>query len=283
MQQNFRKLNTTLASQVGLMGLPNSMLPDVIFTIAPIQYACYNATDKKEKEIPAMRYNAETIASFIDAAVLAPQLSFDEARAQTLQAIEAKCKTVCVRPCSLDMTTELCRGTETKVSVVLGFPHGDQTTETKVAEARDTMRRRPFEVDMVGNIGLVRSGAMEVYESEVRAVAEAVHDGGARLKVILEISQLTSEQIAEATRACIRAGADFVKTSTGFTGGGATIEAVQTMLAAADGKIEVKASGGIRSYEEAVGFIEMGCTRLGVGVGSLKAILSGGGLAGEGY
>ena len=136
---------------------------------------------------------------------------------------------------------------------------------------------------MVGNICMVRSGAMEAYETEVRAVADVVHGSGARLKVILETSQLTREQIAEATRACIRAGADFVKTSTGFTGGGATIEAVQTMLDAADGKIEVKASGGIRSYEAAVRFIEMGCTRLGVGVGSLDAILFGGGVAGEGY
>ena len=230
-----------------------------------------------------MQYSAKKIASLIDAAVLAPQLSDEEARAQTMQAIDAKCLTVCVRPCSLDMTTELCAGTKTKVSVVLGFPHGDQTTETKVAEARDTMQWRPFEVDMVGNIGMIRSGAMAAYESEVRAVAEVVHGGGARLKVILETSQLSSEQIAEATRACIRAGADFVKTSTGFTGGGATTEAVETMLAVADGNIEVKASGGIRSYEDAVRFIEMGCTRLGVGVGSLGAILSGGGLSGEGY
>jgi len=230
-----------------------------------------------------MRYGAETIALFIDAAVLAPQLSDEEARAQTLLAIEAKCKTVCVRPCSLSIAIELCCGTETKASVVLGFPHGDQTTETKVAEARDTMRRRPFEVDMVGNIGMIRSGAMEAYESEVRAVAEAVHGGGARLKVILETSQLTVEQITEATRACVRAGADFVKTSTGFTGGGATEEAVRAMLAAADRKIEVKASGGIRNYETAVRFLEMGCTRLGVGVGSLDAILAGSGVTGSGY
>lgn len=230
-----------------------------------------------------MQYSAETMASFIDAAVLAPQLSDDEARAQMIAAIEAKCKTVCVRPCSLPMAVALCQNTKTKASVVLGFPHGDQTTATKVFEARDTMQLRPVEVDMVGNIGMIRSGAMEAYEAEVRAVAEVVHEGGARLKVIFEISQLTIEQLKEATRACIRAGADFVKTSTGFTGGGATEEAVRAMLSEADGKIEVKASGGIRSYETAARFLQMGCTRLGVGTGGLSAILSGGGLAGEGY
>jgi len=228
-------------------------------------------------------YSAETIASFIDAAVLAPQLSDEEARTQMRLAIDAKCKTVCVRPCSLDMAIELCRGTETKASVVLGFPHGDQTTAAKVSEARDTMLRRPSEVDMVGNIGMIRSGNMEAYEAEVRAVAEVVQYGGARLKVILETSQLTVAQIVEATYACVRAGADFVKTSTGFTGGGATEKAVGAMLSAANGRIEVKASGGIRSYETAVRFLKMGCTRLGVGVGSLQAILSGSEITGEGY
>lgn len=230
-----------------------------------------------------MKYSAETIASYIDAAVLSPQLSDEEARAQMQLAIDAKCKTVCVSPCWLDMAIELCHGTETKASVVLGFPHGNQTSATKVSEARDTMLRSPIEVDMVGNIGLIRSGAMKEYESEVRAVAEVIHDGGARLKVIFETSQLTVEQIAEATHACVRAGADFVKTSTGFTGGGATEEAVRAMLHAADGRIEVKASGGIRNYETAVRYLEMGCTRLGVGAGSLKAILSGSGVVGEGY
>lgn len=230
-----------------------------------------------------MSTQRQNLAAYIDAAVLAPQLSDEEARVQTQMAIDAKCKTVCVRPCSLDMAVRMCADTDTKPSVVLGFPHGDQTTTVKVAEARNTMQLRPFEVDMVNNIGLLRSGRWNEYEAEIHAVGEVVHAGGARLKVILETSQLTREEIMEATRACIRAGADFVKTSTGYTGGGASEEAVAAMLEAAEGKIEVKASGGIRDAERAAMFLAMGCTRLGVGATSVPTIVAGEALEGEGY
>ncbi|MCL1964291.1 MAG: deoxyribose-phosphate aldolase [Firmicutes bacterium] len=223
------------------------------------------------------------LAEYIDAAVLAPHLTDEEARAQTQLAIDHRCKTVCVRPCSLATAAEMCAGQVTRPSVVLGFPHGDQTTAVKVAEAKDTMRFMPYEVDMVNNIGMVRGGDWAAYEAEIRAVAEVVHAGGARLKVILETSQLTTREILDATAACVRAGADFVKTSTGFTGEGATREAVEAMLEAGEGKIEVKASGGIRDAEKARMFIAMGCTRLGVGVASVPALAAGGGVAGEGY
>ncbi len=230
-----------------------------------------------------MPYDKNNLAAYIDAAVLAPQLSDSEAREQTQIAIDHRCKTVCVRPCSLEMAVKMCEGQVTRASVVLGFPHGDQTTAAKVAEARDTMRHGPFEVDMVGNIGMLRSGDLAGYEAEVRAVAEVVHAGGARLKVIFETSQLTREEIQSATRACVRAGADFVKTSTGFTGEGATKEAVAAMLEAAEGKIEVKASGGIRNAEKARMFLDMGATRLGVGVTSVPVLVAGGNAGGEGY
>jgi deoxyribose-phosphate aldolase len=230
-----------------------------------------------------MKQDKLNLAEYLDAAVLAPHLSDQEAREQTQIAIEHRCKTVCVRPCSLEMAVAMCEGQVTRPSVVLGFPHGDQTTAAKVAEAKDTMRLKPFEVDMVNNIGMIRSGNWAAYEAEIRGVAEVVHAGGARIKVILETSQLTQTEIMEATRVCIRAGADFVKTSTGFTGEGATEEAVGAMLEASDGKIEVKASGGIRDAKRACMFIAMGCTRLGVGVSSVPTLLAGGGMDGEGY
>ncbi len=230
-----------------------------------------------------MDTNKLNLAEYLDAAVLAPNLSDKEAREQTQIAIDNQCKTVCVRPCSLAMATEMCRGQVTRPSVVLGFPHGDQTTAVKVAEAVDTMRLFPYEVDMVNNIGMVRSGNWAAYEAEIRAVGEVVHAGGARLKVILETSQLTLDEIGDATRACIRAGADFVKTSTGFTGAGASEEAAMAMLAAAEGRIEVKASGGIRDADKARMFIAMGCTRLGVGVSSVPSLLAGGNIGGDGY
>ena len=230
-----------------------------------------------------MGHKPTQIAAAIDAAVLAPELSAAEARAQTQIAIDCGCKTVCVRPCSLADAVRQCEGTATRASVVLGFPHGAQTTAAKVAEARDTMLKKPVEVDMVGNIGMLRGGNFSAYEAEVRAVAEVVHAGGAGLKVILEISTLTRDEIVEATHACIRAGADFVKTSTGFTGGGATVEAVAAMLEAAEGKIQVKASGGIRDAKTAQMYLQMGVTRLGVGVSSVPAIVAGGSVGGDGY
>ena len=230
-----------------------------------------------------MNIESIQLADYIDAAVLAPQLSDEEARQQTQTAIDYKCKTVCVRPSSLETATQMCAGQVTQPSVVLGFPHGDQTTAVKVAEARDTMQHKPLEVDMVNNIGMVRSGRWDEYEAEIRAVTEVVHEGGAKLKVIFETSQLTREEIMEATRACIRAGADFVKTSTGFTGGGASEEAVMAMLEAADGKIEVKASGGIRDANKALMFLAMGVTRLGIGATSVPGIVAGAGVNGDGF
>ncbi len=227
--------------------------------------------------------NAKQLALTLDAAVLAPNLTPDEARAQIMTAIENECKTVCVRPCDLALAASLCKGQVTQASVVLGFPHGDQSTETKIAEAKDTMRHKPAEVDMVNNIGWARAGAWDLYEKEIAAIAQIVHAGGALLKVILETSQLTEDDIAGATRACVRAGADFVKTSTGFTGPGATVEAARVMLKAAEGRAQVKASGGIRNTEAALAYLEMGCTRLGVGVGSVTALLSGEALQGDGY
>lgn len=223
------------------------------------------------------------LAKYIDAAVLAPNLTRGEAQQQIQIAIDNRCKTVCVRPCDLQMAVDMCKDTETRASVVLGFPHGDQTTETKIAEACDTMRYKPFEVDMVGNIGEVRRGAFAAYEAEIAVIAQIVHLGGARLKVILETSQLTNDEITGAVEACVRAGADFVKTSTGFTGEGATEEAVMTMLAAAAGRIEVKASGGIRDADKAAMFLSMGATRLGVGVSSVPQLLAGEGVGGDGY
>jgi len=215
------------------------------------------------------------IASYFDSAILKPHYTPDDVAKEIKASIEGGSYSVCVRPCDLPLAVKMCEGTETKVSVVLGFPHGAQTTAVKVFEAKDSMQYHPVDVDMVNNIGWVRAGMWKEYEDEIRAVAEVVHAGGAKLKVIFETSQLTVDEITAATRACVRAGADFVKTSTGFTGGGASEEAVQAMLAASEGKIAVKASGGIRDIERAEMFVKMGCERLGVGSTSVPVIVAG--------
>lgn len=204
------------------------------------------------------------LAEYIDAAVLAPALSREEAGAQIRTAIDCGCKTVCVMPWLLELAAQMCQGHATRPSVVLGFPHGSQETAVKVFEARQLMRFHPAEVDMVNNIGLLRGGQWDLYEAEIRAVGEVVHAGGARLKVILETSQLTRDEIMDATRACIRAGADFVKTSTGYGTKGCTIQDLQLMRRSVSERVQVKGSGGIRDLDTVLSARAVGATRCGV-------------------
>jgi deoxyribose-phosphate aldolase len=130
---------------------------------------------------------------------------------------------------------------------------------------------------MVVNYGFIRSERWDLVERDIRAVSEVTRERAGLLKVILETSELTKEQITRATECAVAAQADYVKTSTGFAGGGATVEAVQAMLEAADGRIEVKASGGIRDLAQAKAYIDMGVTRLGVGYPAVPAICTGAG------
>ena len=136
---------------------------------------------------------------------------------------------------------------------------------------------------MVMNYGYAKGGDWAVVEQEIRGVVEEAHKKGVLVKVIFETSQLTLDEVRKATRVCIAAGADFVKTSTGFNGTGATVEAVQAMLEEAQGRIKVKPSGGIRDYKTAKMYVDMGAARLGTGFSSCKALCEGGKAEGEGY
>ena len=136
---------------------------------------------------------------------------------------------------------------------------------------------------MVMNYAAARSGDWETVEKEIRAVVEEAHAKNVGVKVIFETSQLNVEQIYKGTEVCIAAGADFVKTSTGFNGEGATVESVKAMVDAAKGRIKVKPSGGIRNFETAKMYVEMGADRLGVGFGSCKPICEGVGSSKEAY
>ena len=164
---------------------------------------------------------------------------------------------------------------------MLDFPYGYGGWEAKGATAEIYAKKGAAEIDMVMNYGAARGGAWDVVEKEIRAVVESAHKYGALVKVIFEISQLSLEQVAKATEVSIRAGADFVKTSTGFNGHGATPEAVQVMLDTAKGRCKVKPSGGIRDFATAKMYVEMGASRLGTGYTSCKPICDGEG-QGEG-
>lgn len=212
---------------------------------------------------------------YIDHAVLKPEMTLEEVRSAIQLGIDYKVKTVCVRPCDIDLAVKMCTGTDTGVSCVLAFPHGTVPSEIKRMEAEVYVQKGVDEIDMVVNYGYIRSKLWDMVEKDIRAVSEVTRPNNVILKVILETSQLTVEEIAKATECAINAGADFVKTSTGFYGEGATEKAVQTMLEAAGGRIQVKASGGIRTAEQARVFLDMGVSRIGNGFSSTPVICGG--------
>lgn len=215
------------------------------------------------------------ISRYFDAAVLKPNMSEQEVKAAIQLSIDCDSYSVCVRPCDIDLAVEMCKGTNTVVSCVLDFPHGDSTAEGKAALAEIYASKGVAEIDMVMNYGYARSGKWEEVRKGIEGVVHAAKKRGVDVKVIFETCALTTDEIKKATEICIEAGADFVKTSTGFAASGASVEAVQAMLEEAQGRIKVKASGGIRNYETAKHYVDMGVERLGIGFGAAKAISDG--------
>jgi len=216
------------------------------------------------------------LARYLDAAILQPETTRDEFTAAVRTCIELNAFSVCVRPCDIEPARELCAGTETKVCVVLGFPHGCQLTVGKVDEALNYLMAGVDEIDMVANYGWVRSGLWDAVRDDIAAVVDLCKPAGVPLKVIFETARLDREQIRKLTEICVEARADFVKTSTGFNGEGAREEDVKLMLETAAGRCKVKPSGGIRDAERARMFVEMGVHRLGANWSSCEAICKGG-------
>jgi len=224
------------------------------------------------------------IHRYLDAAVLKPTLTPAEARDGVNSCIQYRVRTACVRPCDIEMALALCAGTETEVSCVLAFPHGNAQPSIKAAEATAYVAQGVKEIDMVVNYGLILGANWEELHADIRVVTEVAEAASVPVKTILETSCLSLDQIRQATEVAIQAKASFVKTSTGFADGGASVEAVSAMLATAAGRIGVKASGGIRDRKQAEMFVDMGCSRLGIGYTSLSAICEGGGAtSGEAY
>lgn len=211
---------------------------------------------------------------YIDQAVLQPHTTRQKAREEIESGIRFEVRTVCVRPCDLELALDMCQGSQTDVCAVLDFPHGVGLPAIKQAQAKAYCELGVPEIDMVANYGLIRSGEWDLLAADIHAVSEVTRAEGTLLKVILETSELTDEWISKATQIAAQNGADFVKTSTGFASGGATKEAVALMLQAADGHVKVKASGGIRDLSTAYMYIQMGCERLGIGSTTVPLLLS---------
>jgi len=216
-----------------------------------------------------------SINRYLDHAVLVPQMTREETIAVIQSGIDYQVKTVCVRPCDIDLAVKMCKGTQMEVGCVLGFPHGTHCTESKKAEALIYCTKGVAEIDMVANYGWIRSGLWDEVRTDIKAVVEVAHAHNVLVKVIVETSQLTLEQVGKATEICIEAGADFIKTSTGFNGEGANDEVVACMIKTAKGRIKVKPSGGIRDAAKAMLFVNMGADRLGANGFSTPAICEG--------
>ncbi|WP_026549598.1 deoxyribose-phosphate aldolase [Arthrobacter sp. Br18] len=208
-----------------------------------------------------------SLASYIDSTLLKPEASREQILSVCAEAAEYRFKSVCVNPLWVGTVHTALKGSGVLTCSVIGFPLGATPPEVKVVEARGAVADGADEIDMVINIAAARAQDAEALELEIRAVADAVHEGGAILKVIIETSLLTDEQKVLACTAAVAAGADFVKTSTGFNGGGATVEDIALMRKAVGPDLGVKASGGVRSLEDARALIDAGATRIGASSG----------------
>lgn len=225
-----------------------------------------------------MNWTKEKVAATIDHAALRANLS--EADIVKACAIGNKhgVATVCVRPTDVPAAARELAGSKTRVSTVIGFPFGHHRPEVKALEARLAIEDGAAELDMVMNIGRFLSGDYALVEKDIAGVVAEARPKGVKVKVILETCYLSGEQIARACELARLAGADFVKTSTGFGTGNATPEAVAIMLQTVGAQMKIKASGGIKDYAAAVAFLEQGASRLGTS--GTEAIVEGGRTAG---
>lgn len=227
----------------------------------------------------ANEMSVKELARYIDQSVLKPEFTQEEIKKYIQEGIDYGCATVCINPSSLDLAQKLTQGTDTKICVVCDFPFGTSTTESKVTQAKIYCEGWDvFELDVVANYGWIRSGLWDQVYDDIKAVCDACKPYDVAVKVIFETDALTMDEIKKATDVAIKAGAAFVKTSTGFfTGGkseGATLEIIEAMLEVADGRAKVKASGGIRTRERFLEFIDMGVDRMGIGYRSTPVVLN---------
>ena len=211
------------------------------------------------------------INTIIDHTLLKPEASEDQIKKLCQEAIDYEFFSVCVNPTWIETAREALKGSPVKIATVIGFPLGANSLETKVFESKDALDKGAHEIDMVINIGALKSKNYDQVKNEIQAVKKAIGDH--ILKVIIETCLLTEEEKKKASQLVVEAGGDFVKTSTGFSTAGAQVEDVRLIRSVVGNKAKIKASGGIRDYEKARAMVEAGADRLGVSAG--LAILEG--------
>jgi deoxyribose-phosphate aldolase len=207
------------------------------------------------------------VASLIDHTLLKPEATEHDIARLCGEARQYSFASVCINPCWIRVAADALAGSSVKVCTVIGFPLGANETATKLFEAELALSHGAQELDMVQNIGALRSGHLDLVRREIADLARLCQSGGAILKVILEACLLTDDEKIAASRLAAEAHADFVKTSTGFSTGGATVEDVRLMRGAVGDSLGVKASGGIRSLEAVRAMVAAGATRIGASAG----------------
>ena len=205
----------------------------------------------------------EQLAKVIDHSLLRPELTETDVIAGCELAHRYHVATVCVKPCHVKLAVELLEESDVIVSTVVGFPHGGSLTAVKVAEAEQAIEDGALELDMVLNIGQLRSGKYDFVGADIKAVCDTAHASGAKVKVIFENAYLTDEEKVIACKLSEEAGADWVKTSTGFAPSGATLADLRLMRETVSQKVQVKAASGVRSLDTILPVIDVGCTRVG--------------------
>jgi deoxyribose-phosphate aldolase len=216
-------------------------------------------------QLPVRSWQA--IASAIDHTLLKPDATREQITKLSEEAVQFGFVAICVNPCWVNLSASLLHGTPVKIATTIGFPLGAHHTTTKRFEAEEAIRLGAVELDMVINIGALKSGDRRVVQNDIASVVEVAHANGAIVKVILETCVLSLEEKILGCQLSLEAAADFVKTSTGFAGGGATVEDVALMRGVVGDKARVKASGGIRTAAAANAMLDAGADRLGTSSG----------------
>ena len=211
-----------------------------------------------------MILTANTVAKLLDHSTLQPFLTQEDIRKGCELALKYNTATVCARPQDMPLVSSMLKGSGILPCTVIGFPHGSHTMEAKLFEVKQALKDGCEELDMVINIGRMLAGEYDYVEKEIKMLADASHDGGAILKVIIETCFLSDEQKIKACQLSESAGADFVKTSTGYGTAGAKIEDVKLMRQAVSERVRVKASGGIRNLDTVLSAYAAGAARCGV-------------------
>ena len=210
-----------------------------------------------------MDYTYEDIAKMIDHSLLNPSLTADDLAAGCRLAVDYNVASACVMPYFLKRGAEILAGSGVHASTTIGFPHGGHTTAVKLAEARQALADGGQELDMVCNISKVLSGDWDYVREDIRVVVEAAHAAGQKVKVIFENCYLNDDQKVRLCEICGEIGADWVKTSTGYGTGGATIEDLKLMRKHAPAAVQVKAAGGVRDMDKLLEVRAIGVTRVG--------------------